>query len=146
MKSPIWPASSFQVGPRVPHGNGKCRRQQSGTITVRVAFHMNSKRRAKLWATAWQNQQNPLCAQQGLRSAWASAQSEQSLRSPHEETLGPKLPIECTAKTLIRLGGCPGWSESSLGPTVILLVLLWCGSVVFVYLHSLLGMSDQYGF
>ena len=25
------------------------------------------------------------------------------------------LPIECTAKTLIRLGGCPGWSEFSLG-------------------------------
>ena len=25
------------------------------------------------------------------------------------------LPIERTAKTLIRLGGCPGWSESSLG-------------------------------
>ena len=24
-------------------------------------------------------------------------------------------PIERTAKTLIRLGGCPGWSESSLG-------------------------------
>ena len=25
------------------------------------------------------------------------------------------LPTERTAKTLIRLGGCPGWSESSLG-------------------------------
>ena len=56
-----------------------------------------------------------LCAQQRLRSAWASAQSDQSLRCPHEESLGPYLPIERTAKTLIRLGGCPGWSESSLG-------------------------------
>ena len=27
---------------------------------------------------------------------------------PHEESLGPKLPIKRTAKTLIRLGGCPG--------------------------------------
>ena len=27
-----------------------------------------------------------------------------------------------TAKTLIRLGGCPGWSESSLGAEVVLLV------------------------
>ena len=35
-----------------------------------------------------------LCAQRRLRSAWASAQSDQSLRCPHEETLGPKLPIE----------------------------------------------------
>ena len=34
------------------------------------------------------NQQNDLCAQ-----------SDQSLRCPHEETLGPQLPIEHTAKT-----------------------------------------------
>ena len=27
------------------------------------------------------------------------AQSDQSLRCPHEESLGPKLPIECSAKT-----------------------------------------------
>ena len=33
-----------------------------------------------------------------------------------------------TAKTLIRLGGCPGWFESSLGARVILLVLSWGGS------------------
>ena len=56
-----------------------------------------------------------LCAQRRLRSALASAQSDQSLRCPHEASLGPLLPIEPTAKTLIRLGGCPGWSESSLG-------------------------------
>ena len=49
-----------------------------------------------------------LCAQRRLRSAWASAQSDQSLRCPQEETWGPKLPIERTGKTLIRLGGCPG--------------------------------------
>ena len=29
-----------------------------------------------------------------------------SLRCPHEETLGPQLPIEHTAKTPVRLGGC----------------------------------------
>ena len=33
-----------------------------------------------------------------------------------------------TAKTLTRLGGCPGWSESSLGAQVILLVLSCGGS------------------
>ena len=60
--------------------------------------------------------------------AWASAQSEQSLRRLHEETLGSQLSIECTAKTLIRLGGCPGWTESSLGTKAILLILLWGGS------------------
>ena len=56
-----------------------------------------------------------VCAQQRLGSAWASAQSDQSLRCLHEESLGPLLAIKRTAKTLIRLGGCPGWSESSLG-------------------------------
>ena len=33
-----------------------------------------------------------------------------------------------SAKTLIRLGRCPGWSESSLGTKAILLVLSWGGS------------------
>ena len=33
-----------------------------------------------------------------------------------------------TVKTLIRLGGCPGWSESSLGAHAILLVLSLGGS------------------
>ena len=35
------------------------------------------------------------------------------------------------SETLIRLGGCPGWSESSLGTKVILLVLSWGGSKCF---------------
>ena len=34
-----------------------------------------------IWAATWQNQQNDMCAQRRLRSAWASAQSDQSLRS-----------------------------------------------------------------
>ena len=34
-----------------------------------------------IWATSWQNQQNGMCAQRRLRSAWASAQSDQSLLS-----------------------------------------------------------------
>ena len=41
-----------------------------------------------------------------------------------------------TAKTLITLGGCLGWSESSLGAQVILLVLL-CGSSFFFSLQML---------
>ena len=53
------------------------------------------------------NQQNDLCAQRRLRSAWASAQSDQGQRCPPEAKLGPKLPTERTAETLIRLGGCP---------------------------------------
>ena len=54
-----------------------------------------------------------------------------SQHCPPEAKVGPKLPIERTAKTLIRLGGCPGWSESSLGTKVILFVFSWGGSKCF---------------
>ena len=83
--------------------------------------HIRVLKQARLstWATAWQNQQNDMCAQRRFRSAWASAQSDQSLRCPHEEALRPWLPIERTAKTLVRLG-----------EQAILLVLSCCGSVV----------------
>ena len=61
-----------------------------------------------------------LCAQRRFRSAWAFAQSDQSLRCPHEESLDPYLPIQRTAKALIRLGGCPGQGyrnfEIQIGP------------------------------
>ena len=59
------------------------------------------------WTSAWQNQQNDLWVQWRLKSA----QSDQRLCCPHEKTLGPQLPIERTAKTLVRLSGCPGWFE-----------------------------------
>ena len=39
------------------------------------------------------NQRNDMCAKRRLRSAWASAQSDQSLRCLHEESLGRELPI-----------------------------------------------------
>ena len=42
-----------------------------------------------IWATSWQNQQNYMWAQRRLRSAWASAQSDQSIRCSHEETSSP---------------------------------------------------------
>ena len=42
-----------------------------------------------LWAASWQNQQYGMCTQWKLRSAWASAQSDQSLSCLHEESLSP---------------------------------------------------------
>ena len=48
-------------------------------------------------------------AQRRLRSAWASAQSDQSLRCPHEETWVLSYPV-CAQQRL----WCPVWSESSL--------------------------------
>ena len=40
-----------------------------------------------------------------------------------------------TAKTLIRLGGCPCWPESSLGAQVILLILSCGGSFIFLSIN-----------
>ena len=40
-----------------------------------------------------------LCAQRRLRSAWASAQSGQSIRCTPDEDLGPNLPIMRTGNT-----------------------------------------------
>ena len=85
-----------------------------------------------------------MCAQRILRSTWASAQSDQSFRYLCEESLGPWLPFERAAKTLIRLGWCPGWSESSLGAQVILLVLSCGGSYMsHVTTKPAFGVCDQ---
>ena len=59
-----------------------------------------------------------VCAQWRFRSAWASTQSDQSLRCPLEWTLDEPWVLSYPLsgqRRLIRLGGCPGWSESSLG-------------------------------
>ena len=57
---------------------------------------------------------NWVCAQRRFRSAWASAQSDESLRCPHEKPWVLSYPLSAQRR-LIRLGGCPGWSESLLG-------------------------------
>ena len=64
---------------------------------------------------SWENQKSGMCAQWRLRSALASAQSDQSLRCVLNRYLKTQALFMQTAKTLIRLGGCSGWSESSLG-------------------------------
>ena len=76
-----------------------------------------------------------LCAQPRLRSVWASAQSDQSLRCAFNGYLRTQAFFTRTAKTQIRLGGCPGWSESSLGAHAISLVLSRCGSSDFPLLR-----------
>ena len=57
----------------------------------------------QLWAASWQNQQNGMCAQWRLRSAWASAQCDQSSLSAWRK-LGP-----------LATHWAHSWSESSLG-------------------------------
>ena len=63
-----------------------------------------------IWAAARQNWQNGMCTQRRLRSAWASAQSDQSLCCALYGWIRTQSFVMRTAKTLIRLGECPGWS------------------------------------
>ena len=66
------------------------------------------------WATTWQNQRNECAPSEesdslGIRPVWS-----QSLLCAQWVAKDPRF-LHADSKTLIRLGGCPGWSESSLG-------------------------------
>ena len=91
----------------------------------RVTFVQGYLSRLMIKPTKW------LCAQRRLRSARASAQSYHSILCALNGYLRNQTFVMRTAKTLIRLGGCPGWYGSSLGAQTILLVLSWGGSFVF---------------
>ena len=54
------------------------------------------------WTGAWHNQQNDLCVQRRLQSAWTSTQFDQNLRCPAEEGLGQTHKAH-VATTLVRL-------------------------------------------
>ena len=83
------------------------------------------------WAAQWQNQQNSICAQRRLRSAWASTQSDQSSQSAWRKlgSLASSYPLNAQRRLL------SDWADAqtdlSLGwGTVILLVLSWGGSYI----------------
>ena len=77
-----------------------------------------------------------VCAQRRLRSHWASAQSGQSSLSAWRK-LGSLATHWAHSATLIRQGGFPDWSESSLG-ALILSVLSCRGSYIKVEAYDAL--------
>ena len=76
-----------------------------------------------IWDAARQNKQNGMWAQRRLRSASASA-----VRM--KKTWILSYPLSASEDSVIRLSGCPGWSESSLCAHATLLVLSCCGWVI----------------
>ena len=74
-----------------------------------------------------------LCAQRRLRSAWASAQSDQRLRCPHQESFGPF---------------ASHWAHSEdsdqPGRTAILLVLSCRGSFVLMFQKNSTTLKTSY--
>ena len=84
------------------------------------------------WATKWQNQQSDCAPSEDL---------DQPGHLPSMGSYGPKV-SSCGQRRLIRLGGCPCWSESSMGAHAILLVLSCRGSHVAVSRDS--GIHKNY--
>ena len=89
------------------------------------------------WAGTWQNQQMTLRPANtqinlGIHPVW-SVFTVRSKDSQITRTF-----FRRTAKTLMRLCGCPGWSETSLDVRVILFVLSCSGSYFFVPFASVI--------
>ena len=72
-----------------------------------------------------------MCSQRRLSSACASAQSDQSIRCAHEETVHLWLSNMRSVKIQINLRECAGWSESSQSAHVRRYVFWHCGSIRF---------------
>ena len=86
-----------------------------------LSYHnslQNSGEAYNIWVATWGYIPTDICARRRLKSTCASAQSYQTLRCPHEETLHPWLSKMHAVKILIRLRECAGLSESLLGAHV----------------------------
>ena len=83
-----------------------------------------------IWAASRQNQQNDCAPSENSDQPGHPPSLIRVLAVRSVSSYGPKL-SSCGQRRLIRVGGCPGWSESSLGAHAILLVLSWGGSYVF---------------
>ena len=111
----MWPGQSRTSDPWI-------RSQTRSTLGDSAAMYT--------WAAAWQNLQNGHCAQQRHRSpvhppTLVRVFAVCMKKTPKNWVLSYPLSALRSAKTLIRLGGCPGWSESSLGTKAILLVAFY---------------------
>ena len=83
-----------------------------------------------------------LCAQRRLRSAWASAQSDQSLRCPYEKKLGSLATHWAHSEDSAQTGWMPRLIWVFAGRTVILLVLSWGGSYLFLIIAFSFTLSS----
>ena len=90
--------------------SGLTERQDAFRSLVTYEPPHDKKKKKKKKRKTKTNKQTDKCAQRRLRSALASAQSDHSLRCPLEVSY----PLSAQRRLVI-LGGCPGWSESSLG-------------------------------
>ena len=89
------------------------------------------------WASPWQNQQNDPCAQQRLRSAWASAQTDQSSLSAWRN-LGSLATYWVDSEGSDQTGWMPrlirvfaGLTGHFIGFVMLRLIIIWTASSEF---------------
>ena len=99
------------------------------------------KMQKDIWTATGENAPSEACSQQILKSFCASAQSDQSLRWPYEESLHPWLSKVRPVRILIRLRECAGWSESSPGAHVLRYIAGRFGSFVSLNAINILGRN-----
>ena len=103
-----------------------CKQTYTELFLETNTIHKNDTILETRLASARQNLQNGMCAQRRLRSAWASAKIWVfAFRMKKIWFLSYPLSAQ---RRLIRLGGCPGWSEFA-GRTCHLLVFFPAGSI-----------------
>ena len=88
-----------------------------GRIDIAEVWNNDKTEIIQLMSHNGRKRTSDMFAQRSLKSACASAQSDQSLHCPHEENLHPWLSRLRQGKILISLRESAGWSESSLGGT-----------------------------
>ena len=102
------------------------------SISLRISCNWSSETRSPIfcrekWDAIWQPTKW-VCAQRRLRSGWASAQSDKSLRCPHEETLGSLATRWGHSEDSDQTGWMPRLIWVFAGCTLTLLVLSCRGS------------------
>ena len=93
------------------------------------------------WAASWWNQQNGMCAQQRLRSAWTYAQSDQSSLSAWRK-LGSLATHWAQSEDSDQTGRMPRLIWVFPGRTVIFLVSSWGGSNGFLNEWMVFWMNE----
>ena len=87
-----------------------------------------------IWASAWQNQQSDCEPYEDLDQPGHPPSLIRVFAVRMNKAWVLSYPLSAQRR-LIRLDGCPGWSESSLGALVIWLVLL-CGGSFSLFCHA----------
>ena len=101
------------------HGQTKCPGRSVSLLATQV-----------IWASAWQNQQSDCAPCEDLDQPGHPPSLIRVFAVHMNKAWVLSYPVS-TQRRLIRLDGCPGWSESSLGGQVILLVLSCTGWLDF---------------